>query len=201
MEDIMTAKRIYILNGHPAETSLNRSLAETYAEAARDAGHQVRLTHLHDLTFDPDFGYGGYETIKPLEADLLEVLSDIEWCEHIVLTTPMWWGGLPAKLKGVIDRAFLPGRVANTRETTWLGMPKPMLLGRTGRVIMTSDTPGWFLRLVYKNAILCQLRGQILGLVGIKPVRFTHFWGASHPKAGSVERWMQQVQQYGASAI
>lgn len=190
----MKPKRIYVLNGHPAESSLNRTLAETYAETAQRAGHEVRLTHLHDLTFDPDYEFGGYTTFKPLEPALEQVLDDIEWSQHVVLTTPLWWGGLPAKLKGLFDRALLPGRTYDTRKTDWLGMPKPMLGGRTGRVIMTSDTPGWFLRWVYKNAVLRQLRDQILGFVGIKPARFTYFAGASHPKPGAVDTWVRQVK-------
>jgi len=201
MEIIMTTKRIYILNGHPAESSLNRTLAESYAQAAQNAGHEVRLTHLHNISFDPDFGFGGYENQKPLEAELEQVLTDIEWSEHMVLTTPMWWGGLPAKLKGLFDRAFLPGRTFDTRKTNWMGMPTPMLSGRTGRVIMTSDTPNWFLRWIYHNAMLRQLRDQIFGFVGIKPARFTHFSGASHPKPDMVEHWITEVKGYGAIAV
>ena len=196
----MTSKRIFILNGHPAETSLNRTLAEAYAEAARAAGHDVRVTHLTDLDFDPDYGFGGYTNKKPLEDGLEKVLTDIEWSEHMVLTTPMWWGGLPAKLKGLFDRALLPGRAFNTRETDWMGMPRPMLTGRTGRVIMTSDTPNWFQRLVYRHAMLRQLRDQILGFVGIKPARFTHFTGASHPEPTAVEKWVSTVRGFGTAA-
>ncbi|MDA0341120.1 MAG: NAD(P)H-dependent oxidoreductase [Proteobacteria bacterium] len=193
----MQPKRIYILNGHPAETSLNRTLAEAYATAAIDAGHEVRLTHLNDLTFDPDFEFGGYQHQKPLEPALEQVLDDIAWSQHLVLTTPMWWGGLPAKLKGLFDRAFLPGRTFNTRETDWMGMPTPMLSGRTGRIIMTSDTPGWFMRWVYHNAMLRQIRDQILGFVGIKPARITHFSGASQPKPGVVDQWGTTVKKFG----
>lgn len=196
----MTAKRIFILNGHPAAHSLNRTLAEAYADAARDAGHDVRITHLHDLAFDVDFEFGGYDHVKPLETPLEEVLADIAWSEHVVLTTPMWWGGLPAKLKGLFDRALLPGRAFNTRKTDWMGMPTPMLTGRTGRVIVTSDTPGWFMRWVYHNAMLRQLRDQILGFIGIKPARITLFSGASHPKPGAVERWLREVQGFAATA-
>ncbi len=196
----MTTKRIFILNGHPAETSLNRTLAESYAQAARNAGHDVRLTNLHDLDFDPDFGFAGYDNLKPLEPHLEQVLDDIEWSEHVVVTTPMWWGGLPAKLKGFFDRALLPGRTFNTRETDWMGMPTPMLGGRTGRVIVTSDTPGWFMRWIYHNAMLRQLRDQILGFIGIKPAKITYFAGASHPKDGVVERWIDEVQRRGAAA-
>ncbi|MBT7957683.1 MAG: NAD(P)H-dependent oxidoreductase [Rhodospirillaceae bacterium] len=196
----MNTKRIYILNGHPASESLNRTLAEAYADAANKAGHDVRLTHIHDLNFDLDYGFAGYENQKPLEVSLEKVLDDIEWSEHVVITTPMWWGGLPAKLKGLFDRAFLPGRTFNTRETNWMGMPSPLLSGRTGRVIMTSDTPGWFMRLIYHNAMIRQLRDQILGFVGIKPARFTHFSGASNPKRKSIEEWTRKVKDFGVSA-
>ncbi|MFT6556807.1 NAD(P)H-dependent oxidoreductase [Sneathiella sp.] len=196
----MDAKRIYILNGHPATNSLNRTLAEAYANAARDAGHDVRLTHLCDLDFDPDYGFGGFEKHKPLEAALEQVLQDLSWSEHLVLTTPLWWGGFPAKLKGLIDRAFLPGRTFDTRTTNWLGMPQPLLTGRTGRIIMTSDTPGWFMRWIYRNAALRQLQDQILGFVGIKPTRVSFFAGASHPKSGHVEKWISEVRKFGLTA-
>ena len=197
----MTSKRIYILNGHPAENSLNRALSESYAEAARKAGLEVRLTHLHDLQFDPDFEFGGYAHIKPLEQSLEKVLEDIEWSQHMVLTTPMWWGGLPAKLKGLFDRALVPGRTFDTRNTDWMGMPKPMLSGRSGRLIVTSDTPGWFMSLMYRSALLRQLRDQIFGFIGIKPAKITYFAGASHPKEGVVDRWMKEVQRTGAAAV
>ena len=196
----MTAKRIYVLNGHPAENSLNRTLAESYAQAARDAGHDVRVTHLHDLQFDPDYEYGGYTNQKPLEQGLEQVLENIEWSQHMVLTTPMWWGGLPAKLKGLFDRTLLPGRTFDTRNTTWMGLPAPMLTGRTGRMIVTSDTPGLMLRWFYRNAMLRQLRDQIFGFIGIKPAKITYFSGASHPKTGAVDRWINEVRKAGAAA-
>ena len=100
-------KRIVILNGHPAAKSLSRRLAESYAKGAREAGHEVRVIHIRDLDFDSDFGFGGYVETKPLEPDLESVLSDLEWSEHLVLLTPMWWGGVPAKLKGLFDRLLL----------------------------------------------------------------------------------------------
>ncbi len=196
----MQRKKILILDGHPGETSLSRTFAETYAQAAQQQGHEVRMIHLSELQFDHDFGQGNYEEFKPLEPVLEDVLSDLEWSEHLVLTTPMWWGGLPAKLKGLIDRAFIPGRTFDTRNTTRIGFPSPMLTGRTARVILTSDTPGWFMRLIYRQAMIRQVRDQILGFVGFKPTKFTYFAGASDPKPGNVDRWISKVQQIGAQA-
>ncbi|MGJ8626153.1 MAG: NAD(P)H-dependent oxidoreductase [Sulfitobacter sp.] len=190
------SKRIYILNGHPADTSLNRALAESYATAARAAGHEVRLTHIAAMDFDIDFGRAGYSNPKPLETELETMLEDIVWAQHFVLTTPMWWGGIPAKLKGAIDRAFLPGRTFDGHVPKGK-MPKPLLTGRTARVIVTSDTPKWFVALIYRNAIVHQLRGHILRFVGIKPTKVSFFAAASKPEAGKVDGWLTKVAALG----
>jgi NAD(P)H dehydrogenase (quinone) len=194
-------KRILILDGHPAAESLSRSLASSYASGARSAGHEVRIVHLHDLHFDSDFGAASYSQLKPLEPSLALVLEDLLWSNHFVLTLPMWWGGLPAKLKGLFDRALLPGHAFDTRNPNWLGMPRPLLDGRTARVLITSDTPSWWMRLAYKNALIWQLRGQVLAFIGIKPARFTLFGPASHPKPGKVDQWRKQMELLGKSAF
>ena len=197
----MQPKNIFILDGHPGATSLTRSLAETYAAAARAAGHSVRLTHLSDLEFDQDFGGGGYADIKPLEPALEQVVDDIEWSDHFVMTAPMWWGGLPARLKGLFDRALLPGRAFDTRNTKMGGMPSPLLTGRTARVILTSDTPGWIMRLFYRRALIWQLKGQIFGFVGFKPVRSTVFGMVEHADPAQVGRWLKKMETLGEKAI
>lgn len=196
----MPQKRILILDGHPGDTSLSRHFAERYAQAAEQSGAAVRVHHLSEMQFDMDFGQGNYSQFKPLEPPLENFLSDLEWAEHFVVTTPMWWGGLPAKLKGLFDRAFLPGRTFNTKVKTRLGMPSPVLTGKTARVIMTSDTPHWFERLFYKRAVMHQTTRQILGFVGIKPTRYTYFSGASDATDDKVQKWTQQVTSIGAMA-
>lgn len=192
--------RIFILNGHPAAGSLSAALATTYARAAEAAGHPVRLMQLSDMVFDADFGFAGYARTKPLEPDLERMLTNLEWCQHLLLVTPLWWGGLPGRLKGMIDRALLPGRAFDTRKAHF-GMPRPMLSGRSARVVLTSDTPGWFLRLFYHNALLWQLKGQVLGFVGIKPTRITHLSPASQPKPGAIAHWLAEMERLGSKAM
>ncbi len=196
----MSAKRIFVLNGHPAETSLSRAFAETYAQAAQAAGHEVRTTHLHDLDFDIDFGFAGYAKHKPLEPGLEAFQADVEWAQHIVLTTPMWWGGLPAKLKGLIDRTFLPGWAYNTRIRK-RGMPTPMLNGRTARAIVTGDTPAFFFGLLYRKALLRQIKGQIFHFAGIKPVQIMYFAPVTKAGADKVKPWMKKVEGMGRRGI
>lgn len=195
----MTQKRIFILNGHPAANSLSKLIAETYAREAKSAGMEVRISHLSEFDFDPDHGFSGYKQHKDLEPDLLAFRRDIEWAEHIILTTPMWWGGLPAKLKGVFDRAFLPGWAFDTR-TTKLGLPLPMLKGRSARIFLTSDTPGFFFWLLYGNALRRQIIGQIFHFCGIKPARITHFAPVGSAAEKQIDKWITVVEKLAAKA-
>ena len=195
----MTA-RIFILDGHPGLGSVARQAVERYAAAAEAAGHEFRVAHLHDITFDPDRGVAGYDDAKPLEPVLQEHLKNLEWCSHFVLAFPLWWGGFPAKLKGWIDRVFVPGWTFTTEETTALGLPAPLLTGRSARVVITSDTPRVFLRIAYGDAILRQIRGQVLGFVGFKPVKITFFAPASDPKPGSVDGLLAEMDRLGREA-
>ena len=195
----MPGKRILVLNGHPAPASLGKSISETYVQAAEGAGHDVRIMHLHDLEFDPDFGFAGYSKHKPLEPDLEAFQANLIWSQHLVMVTPMWWGGLPAKLKGLIDRTLLPGWAFDPR-TVKMGMPKPLLAGRTARGIVTSDTPDFFFGLLYRKALFRQIKGQIFHFVGLKPAKITHFAPASHAETDRVEKWLKTVAALGLTA-
>ena len=196
----MPAQKILVLNGHPGDASLSRTFAETYAENAWNTGHEVRLHHLPEMAFDMDFGQGNYRDWKPLEPELEAFMKDLEWSTHIVVTLPMWWGGLPAILKALFDRAFVPGRAFDPRNPNRMGVPAPLLGGRTARVIMTSDTPGWLLRLIYNRSIVHQINKQILGFVGIRPTRHTHFAPASEANGNTVAEWVSSVARLGAQA-
>ncbi|SHL63901.1 NAD(P)H-dependent oxidoreductase [Roseibium suaedae] len=167
------SRKILVLEGHPAAETLNAALADAYAQAARESGHEVRIHRLSAMRFNPDLGIASYRNVPELEPDLAAFYADLEWCGHFVITHPMWWGGMPAKLKGLIDRVFLPGKTFQYQK----GKPLPLGLmsGRSSRVIMTSDTPNFFLDWIYGNGIGKQTSRQILKFCGFKPARFTRF--------------------------
>ncbi len=136
----MKHKKIFILLGHPdsGPEPLSRQLADAYTAAARKAGHEVRRTDLSALQFDPIL-HKGYRARQELEADLLKVQEDMTWCEHFVLFFPNWWGGMPALLKGMWERMFLP-RFAFSMWKNKLGWT-PLLRGRTARIVVTCSNP------------------------------------------------------------
>jgi len=101
------SKRVLVLAANPKKDSFTSHLAEAYASSA-EKKHQVQLLEISDMEFNLDLS-GGYAEDQLMEGSLKSFQESLEWCEHLVIVTPIWWGSLPAKLKGLIDRTFLPG--------------------------------------------------------------------------------------------
>ena len=61
----------------------------------------------------------------------------ITWAEHITFVHPVWWAGLPAMLKGYIDRVFSMGfAYAYTPEG-----PVGLLTGKSVSIVSTCGSP------------------------------------------------------------
>jgi NAD(P)H dehydrogenase (quinone) len=193
------SRRILIADLHPGRLSLSAALAQAYRDGASAAGHQTRSLALSEMAFNPDLGQAGFRNAPALEPDLEGFRDALTWAEHVVLITPMWWGGLPAKAKGLMDRTLLPGFAFDPRQRR-MGLPTPLLTGRTGRLILTSDTPGWAFRLMYARALKRQIQRQILAYVGIKPQGFTHFSPVERSTDQIRARWLDQARTLGQTA-
>lgn len=193
------SRRILITDLHPARLSLSAALAQAYRLGAEAAGHQVRIARLSEMSFDPDFGQAGFRNAPALEPDLETFRENLLWAEHVVLVTPMWWGGLPAKAKGLFDRTLLPGFAFDPRQRR-MGLPTPLLSGRTARLILTSDTPGWAFWLIYARALKHQVQRQILAYVGLQPRGFTHYSPVEHSTPDLRDRWLRNTRALGTRA-
>lgn len=97
--------RIYLLMAHPDRDSFDDAIANTY----QAAGHQLERQDLATMAFDPILHHG-YKSIQPLEPDLVRARELIAWCERWVIVCSLWWGGVPALLKGFFDRTLCPAR-------------------------------------------------------------------------------------------
>jgi len=183
------AKKIFILMGNPdKEGTLSSQLADVYEREARAAGHEVRRANLGDLAFDPIL-HKGYKVIQELEPDLKKTQEDMKWADHFVLIYPLWWAGMPALLKGLFDRMWIP-RFAFHFWENGLGWDK-LLKGKTARVIILSKN--WpvierFLFGDFKN----EVGKALLGFAGYK-VRMTEFGDSETPSASRKEGLLRKV--------
>jgi len=162
--------KIYLLLGHPDKDSLNGEIAEAYCRAATEKGHEVRIQRVGEMIFDPIL-WKGYKLIQELEPDLKQAQENITWCDKWVIVFPMWWGNLPALLKGFLDRVLHPGFAFkyHDRDPLW----DKFLKGKSAELISTSDGPWWWNWWQYSNCDLTALKTATLGFCGVSPVKTT----------------------------
>lgn len=190
----MSARQILIIAAHPcpADTgSLGATMASTYAQSATQAGHHTRLLQLDQLVFDPIL-HEGYKRAQTLEPDLVKAQAGILWADELVFVFPIWWGGMPALLKGFLDRVLLPG-FAFRYEPEGQGLT-PLLKGKTARLIITMDTPRWIDRWLYGSPVIRQLRYPILRFCGIKLREVSYFSPVIKSSSAQRQAWIENVR-------
>ena len=190
-------KKILIIQGHPAEQSLCEALAKEYEQGAQESGNTVRILTVRDLKFDPVL-HEGYKVIQPLEADLILAQNEIKSADHIVIIFPTWWGGMPALLKGFIDRVFLPGFAFKSHQGS-LGWDK-LLKGKSAHIITTMDTPPWYFRVFYRDAGINQMKRTILQYCGVDPVKVTRIGRVKDTTDAWKNAWLAKVKVFGRNA-
>lgn len=104
--------RVLIVHCHPDPDSYNASLRRTVEETLTRGGHEVRVIDLYAEGFQPALtreGWRAYED-EARNADGVEShVAALRWAEGLIFVYPTWWYGLPAMLKGWLDRVWTPG--------------------------------------------------------------------------------------------
>jgi NAD(P)H dehydrogenase (quinone) len=190
----MTKKKILIINGHPDKESFNFAIAEAYKKGAIISGADLKEIVIRDLNFNPNLQYG-YRKRTNLEADLSDAQEKIKWAEHIVLIYPVWWGSIPAILKGFIDRVFLPGFAFQKRENSvWWDK---LLKNRSARIISTLDQPSWYYWLINRQPSNNAMKKMTLQFCGITPVKIITIGPVRLSKETWRKKWLDKIEKLG----
>jgi NAD(P)H dehydrogenase (quinone) len=192
------SKNILIIDGHPFTESLTSSLASAYASGAQEGGHDVHVLKVADLTFDAVL-HKGYREIQALEPDLVRAQEEVVWADHIAVFYPVWWGSMPALLKGFFDRVMLPGFAFSYRSKESHLWDK-LLTKKTGRVVVTADAPKWYMR-IYAGSSAKQIKRNILQFCGIDPVRITEVTPVKMMSPETIEKHIAAIRALGVKGL
>lgn len=126
--------RVLLVHAHPEPRSFSAALKKTAIETLAGAGHEVVVSDLYAMGFDPvakaeDFGtradpdYLVYaleqraaDRAGTLSPDIAAEVGKLDRAELLILNFPLFWFSVPAILKGWIDRTFLSGRAYGGRR-------------------------------------------------------------------------------------
>lgn len=194
----MAGKKILIINGHPDKDSYNFGIAAAYKKGALSSGAEIREIVVRNLRFDPNLQFG-YRQRTDLEPDLVDAQDKIKWADHLVWIYPVWWGSVPAILKGFIDRIFLPGFAFQKRENSvWWDK---LLKGKSARIISTLDQPAWYYYLIYRQPSNNAMKKLTLQFSGINPVKMTTIGPIRFSKETYRLKWLKKIERYGQQNI
>ncbi len=188
--------RIAILQGHPDPSAARygRALAQAYAQGAAEAGHDARSIDVARLDFPLVRTKDEWEK-GPYPDAIRQVQHTIRWAEHLVILYPLWLGAMPALLKAFLEQVLRPGFAISNVEPgkSW----KKLLAGRSARVVVTMGMPALVYRWYFGAHSLKSLERNILGFVGISPIRETLIGMVEACGAAKREKWLEKLRALG----
>jgi putative NADPH-quinone reductase len=153
--------RCLVVYCHPVAESFVGQLYRTALATLEGRGHTVRGLDLYALQFDPVLTREqrlDYHHPERNQAGIEAQIAHLRWAEALVFVYPTWWYGLPAMLKGWLDRVFVPGVTFTMPEAN---RPVGPLLThiRVLGGIATYGSPWWWARWIGDPGRRTILRG------------------------------------------
>ena len=120
--------RFLFVLAHPEPASFTASLARHGMHAVQGGGHVADMADLYTMQFDPVSDRRNFAAVANpdrfdqqaeerfasssagFSAELQREMDRLEACDVLILQFPIWWLGMPAIMKGWIDRVFAIGR-------------------------------------------------------------------------------------------
>lgn len=139
---------IQVVHCHPLTDSYGHALFEAIVATLRANGHEVVATDLYREGFSPAMTEHERRTYMGDAYDTSAFAAHAELLQRIeglVLCFPHWWFGMPAMLKGWVDRVWGPG-IAFTYSPDRKLLPNLQNIRLFG-VVTTYGSPWWMVRL------------------------------------------------------
>jgi len=129
-----------ILFAHPKTESFNRAILRTLTSTLEEKGDSVIVRDLYALDFTPVLTQKDIEALRKGQTpeDIAQEQHYITQADTLIFVYPLWWTGLPAILKGYVDRVFSYGFAYRYNQA---GEIEGLLKGKKGLLVTTHGTP------------------------------------------------------------
>jgi NAD(P)H dehydrogenase (quinone) len=99
---------------HPTPECFSAGAARRFIAGLKAAGHTAELADLHAAAFNPLWSLADIDAAGA--EDVAQEQSRIARADAICLVFPLYWWGMAAKMKGWIDRVWLPTHATNSNS-------------------------------------------------------------------------------------
>ncbi|UKS25471.1 NAD(P)H-dependent oxidoreductase [Paenibacillus sp. HWE-109] len=184
-----------IVYAHPSEGSFNHAILETAVEGLQKKGHNVVVRDLYAIGFQP--AVSSSEIIGGLGEDILQEQEHLKWADVITFIYPIWWTGMPAIMKGYIDRVFSYGfayKYVNGVQMGLLKGKKVVILNTQGKSHAEYAASGM------DQALRLTSDKGIFEYCGFEILYHIFFESVPGSKEATRTAWLQQIAEMASKA-
>ncbi|HVZ44192.1 MAG TPA: NAD(P)H-dependent oxidoreductase [Ramlibacter sp.] len=201
---------------HPEPRSFGRALLDAGSSALRSAGHEVTVSDLYAMNFNPVAGPGDFSARRFPQAlqydreqkfahqhnafapDIQAEIDKLLGCDLLILQFPLWWFSVPAIMKGWIDRVLVNGVAYGTGRRFDTG-------GMRGKRAMIATTTGCYPEMMAPDGLLAafdinlwHLQHGTLAYSGFDVLPAFKAWSIQYTdeasRAGYIEAYVERMR-------
>ncbi len=163
---------------HPRPESFNAAVKAKVLAKLQAHGVETQVADLYADGFDPTLtghGLDVYEDTTQNQTGIATYCEQVAWCDTLIFVYPTWWYGLPAMLKGFLDRVLVPGLAFHLPTDGSAITPGLQHITRLG-VFTTCGASWWLTRFIGAPGRRTLLRGvKLLCARGCKTAFAAHY--------------------------
>ncbi|WP_276965907.1 NAD(P)H-dependent oxidoreductase [Chryseobacterium sp.] len=185
--------RHLIIYAHPNENSLNHHLLSTVVETLQSRNEEIIVRDLYTIGFDPVLSLADMQGqhMGEISDDVRTEQEHISWAERITFIYPIWWTGLPAMMKGYIDRVFSYGFAYRYDQ----GIQKGLLKGKKTVIINThGKSHEEYEKTGMDKALTLTSDNGIFIYSGLEIINHLFFDKADKVSAENLDIWKDQIK-------
>ena len=168
-----SAMNILVVFCHPREKSFSAAVRDQFVAGARASGHLCEIADLYREGFNPIMSERDMQQFDGVRMpdDVLREQERINRADALCFVFPIWWYGMPAMLKGWLDRVWSAGWAYE-----WKQNPQGSLLKKRpcSFLLPIGSDEGVMSKWGYDREIDHLWRYGVLGYCGVSPVNI-HF--------------------------
>lgn len=180
-----------IIYANYKETSFSAAIRDTLSDVFHQSGKEVAVRDLYEIKFNPVLSKKDLQQIDNdvFPVDIMEEQKFITRADLICFVYPIWWSGMPAILKGYIERVFSKGFAYKFND----GMPQPLLSDKKAMIFNTTDLNVAFQEKRFKDALNTITRDCILNFFGLDVIEHKYFANVSSVSVDVKKDYLQEV--------
>jgi NAD(P)H dehydrogenase (quinone) len=182
-----------IIYAHPNPASLNHFFKQIVLESLDKFGQEVVVRDLNAINFNPVLSLEDMQgqRIGKVANDVKTEQDFITWGDRIIFIYPIWWTGMPAIMKGYIDRVFSYGFAYRYDQ----GVQKGLLAGKSTIIINSHGKSNTEYEAIGMDKALALTSDTgIFNYCGLTIRQHFYFDQADRAALQSISEWKNQIK-------